>query len=52
MKNLAIIFFALCLVLLFTAWVKKKIGGATGDTIGATSEISEVIVLLLTLLIL
>jgi len=51
-KGLIIFFFALCLVLLFTAWVKKKIGGATGDTIGATSEISEVIVLLLTLLIL
>jgi len=34
-------------VLLFINYVKKKLGGMTGDTIGATSEIAEVAVLCL-----
>jgi cobalamin synthase len=32
-------------------YIKKRIGGMTGDTIGALSEIAEVLVLLLTLFI-
>jgi adenosylcobinamide-GDP ribazoletransferase len=36
-------------VLLFITYVKKKIGGMTGDTIGATSEVAEVAVLFFTL---
>ncbi len=34
-------------VFLFINWIKKKIGGMTGDTIGAVSEISEVLILFL-----
>jgi adenosylcobinamide-GDP ribazoletransferase len=34
--------------LLFIYYVKRKIGGMTGDTIGATSEIAEIAVLLST----
>ncbi|MBI3012266.1 MAG: adenosylcobinamide-GDP ribazoletransferase, partial [Elusimicrobia bacterium] len=29
----------------FTQWVKKKIGGITGDVLGSVNEISEVTVL-------
>ncbi|MBN2453810.1 MAG: adenosylcobinamide-GDP ribazoletransferase, partial [Candidatus Omnitrophica bacterium] len=36
-------------VLLFTWYVKKKIGGMTGDTIGAANEIAETAVLLFAL---
>jgi adenosylcobinamide-GDP ribazoletransferase len=34
-------------VLLFIGYVRKKIGGMTGDTIGAVSEFSEVVILFL-----
>lgn len=38
---------ALAAVLLFIWYIKGRIGGMTGDTIGATSEIAEVLVLVL-----
>ncbi|MFH1190715.1 MAG: adenosylcobinamide-GDP ribazoletransferase [Candidatus Omnitrophota bacterium] len=38
-------------VLLFTRYIKRKIGGMTGDTIGAISEIAEVSVLFFNLFI-
>jgi adenosylcobinamide-GDP ribazoletransferase len=31
-------------VLLFSAWCNRKIGGATGDTLGAVCEITEMAV--------
>ena len=31
----------LCVIVLFSMWCKKMIGGATGDTLGAISELSE-----------
>ena len=48
LKIKGIILFCLCLfsILLFISWIKRKIGGMTGDTIGAVSEIAEVLVLL------
>jgi adenosylcobinamide-GDP ribazoletransferase len=33
-------------VTLFVSYAKEKIGGMTGDTLGATNEISELTVLL------
>ena len=38
-------------VLLFIQYIKRRIGGMTGDTIGAISEIAEVSVLFSNLLI-
>ncbi|MDD5772700.1 MAG: adenosylcobinamide-GDP ribazoletransferase [bacterium] len=38
-------------ILLIVNWFKKKIGGMTGDTIGAVSEISEIMVLFFGLII-
>ncbi|MEW6089133.1 MAG: adenosylcobinamide-GDP ribazoletransferase [bacterium] len=38
-------------ILFIVNWFKRKIGGMTGDTIGAASEISEVIVLLFSLVL-
>ncbi len=49
-KGLVLMFFALFPVLLFITYVKRKIGGMTGDTIGATSEIAEVGILLFALI--
>ena len=39
------------LVFLFISWINKKLGGMTGDTIGATSELSEVLALFLMLIL-
>lgn len=50
LKGLVIFILAFLSALLFTQYVKRKIGGMTGDTIGATSEIAEVLVLLLCML--
>ena len=36
---------------LFIYWSKKKIGGMTGDTLGAMNEISECLILLFSLLL-
>ena len=43
---------ALCAALLFVYYCKRKIGGMTGDTIGALNEIAEVSVLLFTIILL
>jgi len=42
--------FSLLPVFLFISYVKKRIGGMTGDTVGATSEIAEVSVLFFALI--
>ncbi len=41
LKGALIFIMAFLCVLLFTEYVKRKIGAMTGDTIGATSEIAE-----------
>jgi len=48
-----IILFALLavVVFLFVQYVKRKIGGMTGDTIGATNEIAEAAMLLFSLIV-
>lgn len=46
-KGLIIFFGTLITVSLFILYIRKKIGGMTGDTIGATNEIAEVSALLL-----
>jgi len=45
-KGIILFFLSLLPVFLFSSYVKRKIGGMTGDTIGAVSELSEVTVLL------
>ncbi len=51
-KLKGILIFALVFLcsLLFIQYVKRKIGGMTGDTIGATSEVAEVATLFFTLI--
>ncbi len=53
-KAKGLILFNLCLALslLFIIWIKRKIGGMTGDTIGAVSEIGEVSMLFFGLILL
>jgi len=48
LKGVVLFIFSLVPVLLFINYAKRKIGGMTGDTIGAASEIAEVGVLLFT----
>jgi adenosylcobinamide-GDP ribazoletransferase len=50
-KVKGVLIFALSILcaLLFIRYVKRRIGGMTGDTIGALSEFSEVVILLLCL---
>ncbi len=43
--------FAIAVAVIFAAYLKKKIGGITGDTIGATVEITETVGFFLFLLI-
>ncbi|MFH1519543.1 MAG: adenosylcobinamide-GDP ribazoletransferase [Candidatus Omnitrophota bacterium] len=45
LKGVVLFIFSLVPVLVFINYVSKKIGGMTGDTIGAASEISEIIIL-------
>jgi len=45
LKGLVLLVVSLLPLLLFMNYVKRKIGGVTGDTIGAASEIAEVAVL-------
>jgi adenosylcobinamide-GDP ribazoletransferase len=52
LKGVVIFILSFLSALLFIQYVKRKIGGMTGDTIGATSEISEVVVLLFVLIVL
>jgi adenosylcobinamide-GDP ribazoletransferase len=42
LKGTLIFIASLLPILLFIEYAKRKIGGMTGDTIGATSEIAEV----------
>jgi adenosylcobinamide-GDP ribazoletransferase len=51
LKIILPIVFTFILVCLFMAFVKKKIGGMTGDTIGAVSEITETGILFFILLL-
>ena len=48
LKGVVLFIFSLVPVLLFINYTKRKIGGMTGDTIGAAGEIAEVGVLLFT----
>jgi len=45
LKGVMLFILAFATIFLFINYVKKKIGGMTGDTIGATSEVAEVAVL-------
>lgn len=49
LKGLVLFVISLSLMLLFINYAKRKIGGMTGDTIGATSEIAEALILLISL---
>ena len=50
-KGITAVFFSLLVALLFMGFVKRKIGGMTGDTIGAVSEISEMCLLFFVLIL-
>ncbi len=50
LKGIILFCIALPPVFLFIYYIKKKINGMTGDTIGATSELAEVMLLLFVLL--
>ncbi|MFH1882920.1 MAG: adenosylcobinamide-GDP ribazoletransferase [Planctomycetota bacterium] len=45
-KGIVLLVLSFAVVLLFISYAKKKIGGMTGDTIGAVSEVAEVLILL------
>jgi len=45
-KGIFVFIIALAVIVLFTSYVKRKIGGMTGDTLGAVNEVSELTVLL------
>jgi adenosylcobinamide-GDP ribazoletransferase len=47
LKGLILFFLSMLSVLLFLHYIRKKIGGVTGDTIGAVNEFSEAVILLL-----
>ena len=49
-KGVILFILSLLPILLFMNYAKRKIGGMTGDTIGATNEIAEIAVLLFTLI--
>ncbi|MCX7816142.1 MAG: adenosylcobinamide-GDP ribazoletransferase [Syntrophales bacterium] len=38
---------SLCVALMFAIWIKAKLGGFTGDTLGALSEVSETAVIVM-----
>jgi len=46
-KGLILFFLSTLIVFLFLLYIKKKIGGITGDIIGAISEVSEITVFLI-----
>ncbi|UCB57231.1 MAG: adenosylcobinamide-GDP ribazoletransferase [Candidatus Omnitrophota bacterium] len=50
LKGIVIFALSLIPVYLFIHYIKKRIGGMTGDTVGATSEIAESIILFLILI--
>ena len=45
LKGFSLFLFSVAIIFLFITYAKRKIGGMTGDTIGATSEIAEVSVI-------
>lgn len=49
-KGLVIVFIITGLTFTWSGWFRSKIGGVTGDVIGAWNEISELVVLLLVLM--
>jgi adenosylcobinamide-GDP ribazoletransferase len=51
LRGLILFLFSLICVFLFLHWIKRKIGGMTGDTIGALSEIAEIFVLFFALIL-
>lgn len=46
LKGLTLFIISLVPIFLFISYVKRKIGGITGDTIGAINEIAEILILL------
>lgn len=50
MNGIILFVVSLLPVFLFINYIKKEIGGMTGDTIGATSEIAEVVILFFSLI--
>ena len=50
LNGIILLILSLTPVILFINYAKRKIGGMTGDTIGATSEIAEIAVLFFTLI--
>jgi adenosylcobinamide-GDP ribazoletransferase len=50
-KGIFVFFIAMVVSIMFTSYVKRRIGGMTGDTLGAVNEISELTVLLTFLVI-
>jgi adenosylcobinamide-GDP ribazoletransferase len=50
-KGIFIFFIVLIVIVLLVSYIKKKIGGMTGDTLGAVNEVSELTVLLSFLII-
>lgn len=49
-KGLVVVFIITGLTFAWSAWFRNKIGGVTGDVIGAWNEISELLILLLILM--
>jgi len=45
LKGLILFGTALFFIFLFISYIKRRIGGMTGDTIGATNEIAEILIL-------
>ena len=51
LKGIVLFILSILIVLLFINYVKRKIGGMTGDTIGAVNELAEVIILIFSLIL-
>ncbi|AZR74962.1 cobalamin 5'-phosphate synthase [Anoxybacter fermentans] len=49
-QGIMVVIFVLAFTYLFTHWVQAKIGGITGDVIGAVIELNQLLVLLLAVL--
>lgn len=50
-KGIVLVFFSWLPIFLFIRYIKRRIGGMTGDTIGAASELSEIFMLLFALML-
>jgi len=51
LKGVILLALLTAVIFLFIRYVKRKIGGMTGDTIGATNEIAEATALLFSLIL-